>query len=118
VAGHALEGTLADAEQDAARDSDARGELAGERLTYLWLRELQAAGLVDADLAPGILVDGVLPPYDDLVVALATVGPPGWEVTTVIQQFDESTGGVVDTDLAAMLDAMTATQPRSSATLE
>ena len=43
---------------------------------------------------------------DDLVVALATDGPAAWEVTTVIQQFDEASGAIVDIDGPALLDAM------------
>jgi hypothetical protein len=112
LAEHALQGALADAHDDAVADNDTRADIAGERLTYLWIRELHAAGLLDAELPAGVLVDGALPPYDDLVVALAAGGPTGWAVTTVIQQFDEAAGGAVDTDLAGMLDAMRATLAR------
>ncbi len=109
---HVARGELADAEELAATDSEARADLAGERLAYMWLRELQVAGLVTAQLPPGILVDGALPAYDDLVVALATGGPAAWEVTTVIQQFDEASGALVDIDGPALLDAMQAAHAR------
>ena len=112
AAGHVLGRSLADAEDDAADGHDRWADLAAERLAYLWIRELHAAGLLDAELPPGVLVDGALPPYDDLVGWLLEQGPPGWEVTTVLQQFDESTGGVVDSDLGAVLDAMRAAQGR------
>jgi hypothetical protein len=106
VARDAVRGELTDAEGLARTDARTLSELAGERLVYMWLRELHGAGLVSADLPAGILVDGELPPYDDLVAGLATGGPAAWEVTTVIQQFDESRAGLVDVDGPAMLDAM------------
>ena len=109
----ALVEVLADSEREAVVAHHARVDVAGERLTYLWVRELHAAGLVDAPLPPGILVDGELPPYEDLVVTLADDGPPGWEVTTVLQQFDESPDGIVDIDVGAVLDAMAAAEERA-----
>jgi hypothetical protein len=107
-----VRGELADAGALTRTDARTLSELAAERLVYMWVRELHAAGLLTADLPAGILVDGELPPYDDLVVALATGGPPAWEISTVIQQFDESRAGLVDIDGPAMLDAMGAAQQR------
>lgn len=118
-AGSAVIGVVADPAADLAHHelSDARaaaavdGErLAGEQLAYVWFRELHGAGVLRPALPAHLLVDGALPSYDDLVLALQTSGPPGWTVSTVLQELDDAPGGRIDIDGRAMIDAMTAAQ--------
>ena len=101
---------LTDAGERADAASTTAAALAGERLTYVWFRELHAAGVLRSPLPPEILVDGELPPYDDLVVALAAGGPPAWSVGTVLQELDAAAGAEVDIDGRSVVDAMTAIQ--------
>ena len=108
---------LTDAGERADAASTTAAVLAGERLTYVWFRELHAAGVLRPSLPPGILVDGALPPYDDLVVALAAGGPPGWSVGTVLQELDDASGPGVDIDGRSVVEAMAAVQQAAYRTL-
>lgn len=101
---------LADAGDDAVAAAERLAVLAGEQLAYVWFRELHAADVLRTTLPQHLLVGGALPSYDDLVVALASGGPPGWTVSTVLQELDDAPGGRVDIDGRAMIDAMTAAQ--------
>jgi hypothetical protein len=109
-----LTDAMRDALGDAADRATAEGErlaaVAGEQLAYLWFRELYAAGLLSPDIPADLLVDGELPSYNDMVVALESGDRPGWTMSTVMQELDDAPGGVVDVDGREMIESMTAAQ--------
>ena len=73
--------------------------LAGERLAYVWFRELHDAGLLGAAAArrASSWTAGSRRTTTSSS-PLATGGPPGWTVSTVLQELDDAPGGAVDID--------------------